>query len=147
MFLLVYTLLCRLLVSCLYFSQISFFSMRSNSLSLSLSLSLLAKQRSDRATEVLLWQAAGSQEGLEERCRTTYLLQVKEIPHERYWHNPPSLSSPRLHVPDPPNRINHLLRRGSRFRYSGRTLRQTMDGQARKQQHDFQRSEFKPHPL
>ncbi|CAI8021794.1 Band 4.1-like protein 2 [Geodia barretti] len=46
----------------------------------------------------------------------------------------------RLHVPDPPNRINHLLRRGSRFRYSGRTLRQTMDGQARKQQHDFQRS-------
>jgi hypothetical protein len=45
----------------------------------------------------------------------------------------------RLHVPDPPNRINSLFRRGSRFRFSGRTLRQTMDGQARKQ-HDFQRS-------
>jgi hypothetical protein len=45
----------------------------------------------------------------------------------------------RLTVPDNPTRINVLFRRGSRFRYSGRTLRQTMDSQVRKQ-HDFQRS-------
>ena len=53
-----------------------------------------------------------------------------------------TLSLPhRLHIPDAPNRVNALFRRGSKFRYSGRTLRQTMDGQVRKQ-HDFQRSKF-----
>ena len=47
----------------------------------------------------------------------------------------------RLNVLDTPNSINVLFRRGSRFRYSGRTLRQTMDSEVRKQ-HDFQRFQF-----
>ena len=53
----------------------------------------------------------------------------------------PTHTRHRLNVLDTPNHINVLFRRGSRFRYSGHTLRQTMDSEVRKQ-HDFQRFQF-----
>ena len=67
-------------------------------------------------------------------------LSLSLSPSLRFSLSPLSL---RLHVPDVPTRVNNLFRRGSRFRYSGRTLRQTMDGEV-KSQHDFQRSEVTP---
>ena len=46
---------------------------------------------------------------------------------------------PRLTQPDPPSRIQTLLRRGSKFRYSGRTLRQTQKAKLDRQDHNFTR--------
>ena len=59
----------------------------------------------------------------------------------RPWNNIPSLgeSVPRLTQPDPPSRIQTLLRRGSKFRYSGRTLRQTQKAKLDRPDHNFTR--------
>ena len=46
---------------------------------------------------------------------------------------------PRLTQPDPPSRIQTLLRRGSKFRYSGRTLRQTQKAKLDRPDHNFTR--------
>ena len=45
----------------------------------------------------------------------------------------------RLTQPDPPSRIQTLLRRGSKFRYSGRTLRQTQKAKLDRPDHNFTR--------
>ena len=49
------------------------------------------------------------------------------------------LYRPRLTQPDPPSRIQTLLRRGSKFRYSGRTLRQTQKAKLDRPDHNFTR--------
>jgi len=46
----------------------------------------------------------------------------------------------RLTQPDPPSRVQLLLRRGSKFRYSGRTLRQTQQAKLDRPDHSFKRS-------
>ena len=46
---------------------------------------------------------------------------------------------PRLTQPDPPSRIQTLLRRGSKFWYSGRTLRQTQKAELDRPDHNFTR--------
>ena len=52
----------------------------------------------------------------------------------------------RLTQPDPPSRIQTLLRRGSKFRYSGRTLRQTQKAKLDRPDHNFTRYVCLPYP-
>ena len=46
---------------------------------------------------------------------------------------------PRLTQPDPSSHIQTLLQRGSKFRYSGRTLRQTQKAKLDRPDHNFTR--------